>query len=206
MHSFRVRYILLVSILCFCIQYVSAQVQFGIKAGYNLAAIPVPLSVGFTENSLSGFNAGLTVSIPLSKHFFLQPELVYSEQGKILINHDYGNYQHIKYSYKYLNLPILIKYQHTSGLFAETGPQLGILLNLKFDYGNDVQSTDRTYTQPMDFAWVFGLGYKMPKLNLGLDIRYNVGLTDIYRYGPPKSYSANNRVFQVGLLYFFKHL
>ncbi len=30
-------------------------------------------------------------------------------------------------NYSYINVPVLFKYQHSSGLFAETGPQIGFL-------------------------------------------------------------------------------
>jgi hypothetical protein len=185
---------------------VSAQVQFGIKGGYNLATLTLNSETFVTRGNLSGFNAGLMASIPVASQLFLQPEAVYSQQGNTAIVHAYTGDQQLTATYNYLNLPILFKYQRSSGLFAESGPQFGILLNVKFVAENAGQSTSKEDNQPMDFGWVFGLGYKIPKLNLGLDIRYNLGLTNTNRYNPPGSQAVCNRVFQVGLFYFFKHL
>ena len=206
MHSFRFQRILLVSLLCICALFVSAQVQFGIKCGYNLAKLTLHSETFITRSNLSGFNAGLMASIPVASQLFLQPELVYSQQGNTTIIHGYTGDQHLTTSYNYLNLPVLLKYQHTSGMFAETGPQFGILLNVKFVAENAGQSTSKEDNQPLDFGWVFGLGYKIPKLNIGLDIRYNLGLTNTNRYGLPGSHAVCNRVFQVGVFYFFKHI
>jgi hypothetical protein len=56
--------------------------------------------------------------------------------------------------------------------------------------------------KPYDFSWVFGLGYKMPKMNLGIDARYNLGLTTV---NEPTGDPAKNKnsVFQFGIFYLF---
>src|SRR5580692_11570278 len=57
----------------------NAQVQFGVKAGANIA--------GFTGSDASGtsslvsFNVGGLVKVPISDAFSFQPELVYSGEG-----------------------------------------------------------------------------------------------------------------------------
>ncbi len=191
-------------ILSFCSASL-AQVQFGIKAGYNLASLPFSDDEFYTHKNLSAFNAGLMASFPLSTHLLLQPELVYSLQGiHATVHATTSGDQHITYTYHYLNLPILIKYQHPSGLFAETGLQLGIVLTANADDGKEFYVNETPYTQPVDFSWVFGLGYEIPKINLGLDLRYNLGFTNINRFAGGGF--VNNRVFQLGLFYFFKKL
>ncbi len=174
-----------------------AQVQWGIKAGVNISNIIetglTPEEAKFsTYRPITEFNAGLLASIPFCSQLFLQPEVIYSMQG--------GINNSITVNYYYLNIPVLCKYQHHSGLFVETGPQIGFLLNsnLAID-GLSIQDKNNRNT---DFSWVFGLGYKMPKMNLGIDARYNLGLTTVNK--PTGDHSMNkNSVFQFDIFYLF---
>jgi hypothetical protein len=177
----------------------SAQVQFGVKAGYNHSNLNYNSS-GINYLGLrSDFNAGVFASIPLFNHFFLQPEIMYSGQGSQYTD----SIPETTYS-NYLNLPVLFKYQHGSGLFVETGPQIGFLLSAQLKTAS--QSFDsKSSTEPIDFSWSFGLGYKIPVVNLGIDIRYNMGLTNIAKNNYYTS-SVKNSVFQIDLFYQFKML
>ena len=49
-----------------------------------------------------------------------------------------------------------------------------------------------------DLAWAFGAGYVIPDVNLGVDVRYNLGLTKL-----ADGSSSKNGVFQVGVFYLF---
>jgi hypothetical protein len=189
--------------LSFIFTNVSAQVQFGIKAGYSIANVSYSNTENFSQRPISAFNGGFIASVPLSGAFSLQPELMYSEQGTdVIINTSY-TVEYFKNRYNYLNIPVLGKYQHESGLFAETGPQLGILLNAKSSDQN-VSADQTKYTESLDFGWAFGLGYKISKLNVGFDARYNLGLTNINK--PPANQVAKNSVFQFDIYYYFKSL
>src|SRR6516225_1736405 len=88
---------------------IEAQVRLGVRAGYNSSTLRyIGLVQLANQKRQSGFNAGLLVSIPLSEYFSIQPEVGYSTQGT--------NYQmdtaDASYHYNYLNIPVLIKYQH----------------------------------------------------------------------------------------------
>ncbi len=102
----------------------------------------------------------------------------------------------------YLNVPVLFKYQHASGLFVETGPQIGFLVSGQLK--TSTQSFDsKSSTETVDFSWAFGLGYKIPSVNLGIDLRYILGLTNIAKSNYYTG-SAKNSVFQIDLFYQFK--
>jgi hypothetical protein len=96
---------------------------------------------------------------------------------------------------------VLIKYQHPTGLFAETGLQIGFLLNTteKHD-GNAIDIQNKTYSP--DYAWAMGLGYQVPHSGFGIDLRYNLGLINVLNY---KGGDANvkNSVFQFDFYYLF---
>ncbi len=176
-----------------------AQIQFGLKAGYNHSNF-IYTGTGLGDiGSRTNFNAGIFASIPFCSHFSLQPELVYSGQGiratDSIPQNIYNNY---------LNVPVLVKYQHPIGVFVESGPQVGFLLSGQLET-NSMSFDSKNSTRSSDFSWVFGLGYKIPVVNLGVDFRYNLGLTNIaetdYYAG-----TAKNAVFQLDLFYQFKQL
>ena len=178
----------------------SAQVKFGVKAGYNLATFTTSGDEsGMGVSSKSDFSGGLFASVPLFSSCTLQPEVLYSGQGA----EGKDGIIDVKLNYSYLNVPVLFKYSHSSGLFAETGPQVGFLLSAKFKEAG--QSSDaKDETQSVDFSWAFGIGYMIPKINLGIDARYNLGLTDVNKDNT--NGTIKNSVFQFGLFYQFKSL
>jgi hypothetical protein len=186
---------LLVLIAAGSAMFASAQIQFGVKAGYNLANLTVSPSQSGVS-SQSNFSGGVFASIPLFSSCFLQPEIMYSGQGANFSD----SFATGKLNYSYLNVPILFKYQLESGLFAETGPQVGFLLSAKETVGG--QSGDlKSNSQSVDFSWAFGIGYKLP-MGFGIDARYNLGLTNINK-DSQSSGTVKNSVFQFGLFYQF---
>jgi hypothetical protein len=191
---------LLFILLITCSGFVtSAQVQFGIKAGLNLSNL---ITSGLTFASGASFspradlNGGVMVSLPLIASFYLQPELNYSGQGQSFSNPMAKG----TINYNYLNLPVLLKYQHVSGIFAETGPQIGFLLSAK-GKRDGYASYDLNESQSIDFSWAFGIGYKLHSIPIGIDLRYNLGLTTVYKNSPGGT--AKNSVFQFDLFYLF---
>lgn len=174
---------------------VKSQIKFGIKGDLNLTTQSISgTNVISLVKSKSDFNAGVLANVNIYKSFLLQPEFVFSGQGSRVQNSS------SKLDYGYFNIPLLLKYQHAMGIFVETGPQFGILLSAK--YKTDSTTTDQkdVVTKSTDFAWVFGLGYKIPKVNLGLDLRYNLGLTNIEN---SSVVTVKNKVFQMGVFYIF---
>ncbi|HEY4968245.1 MAG TPA: porin family protein [Puia sp.] len=183
-------------ITCIC-SITSAQVRFGIKAGYNLSTLIYSGTTSLDgEKSMSGFNAGIFASIPFSKTFSLVAESVYSSQGAGFQNaYGSGNF-----TYDYINIPVLLRYRLSMGIFFETGLQAGILLSAnEKSNGNTTNIMYRTYSQ--DFAWPMGLGYQIPNQHVGVDLRYNLGLTNISKSG--SDVNVKNSVFQFGVFYTF---
>ena len=178
----------------------SAQVQFGLKAGLNIANFTTSGMIFFNRTTFSSradFNGGLMVSLPLHSGFFLQPELIYSGQGQNLNSYMVTN---PTINYNYLNLPVLFKYQHVSGLFVETGPQIGFLLSAKQSFNGNTFDVKKE-SQSVDFSWAFGIGYKPQNIPVGIDLRYNLGLTNVDRQAGLGN--AKNSVFQIDVFYMF---
>lgn len=173
---------------------VSAQVQFGVKAGLNLANLSVSPNDGSSLKMKPNFHVGGLAYVPLFGHFGLQPEILYSAQGtKVSAEGSSGTL-----NVNYVNVPVLFKYKDASGFFAELGPQIGILTtgNEKFE-GTTQNIKDQL--KSTDISGVFGIGY-LSSLNLGIDARYNLGLTNIAK---SDGGSIKNGVIQVGVFYMF---
>lgn len=186
---------LITAFLVLCILISQGQIGFGIKAGYNNSTLYLS-GANFTSNqkSKSGFNAGVFASIPIFNSFELQPEISYSEQGS------QSKDSSAKDNYNYLNIPVLLKYFHKTGIFLNTGPQIGFLLSSKYKSENTSQDL-KSISKSVDFSWAIGAGYLIKKINLTLEVRYNYGFTNVFDYDV---ISSKNRVLQVDLLYTFR--
>jgi opacity protein-like surface antigen len=177
----------------------SAQAWIGVKAGFNNSSFYSTVDAsGVMYSSKDDFNAGLILSLPLTSGFVMQSEAVYSGEGsKVNIGTVYGTY-----NFQLLNIPVLMKYVSPYHLFAETGPQAGFLLGAQLKESGFPSSNIKADTKSTEFSWVFGLGYQLP-INLGLDVRYNLGLTQMAN-SDSNSYNSGtvkNNVFQIGLYY-----
>lgn len=168
-----------------------SQVTFGLKTGFSIAEMlagsqqtamisSIPMTI--KNYPRTNINAGIFFDVPLTKKLHLQPELVYNNQGSIgkpAYNYTIGATE--EYKFNYLNLPLLLKYQLPRYFYAATGPQFGLLLDAKIYESLVGRSTSYYVTKqykPTDFGWTLAVGYVSP-VNLGIDVRYNLGLTDI---------------------------
>jgi len=180
----------------------SAQIQFGAKAGLNIANLSVKPGDGTSYSMKLDFNGGLLVSLPVLENFRIQPEVMYSGQGvkdKYTDNTSNATVNE-KVNLGYINVPIFFKYQHGSGLFAEIGPQVGFLLSAKAKdtEGSQSATTDfKSYLKTVDFAGCLGIGY-LSRFNLGIDARYNLSFINISKTAGS---SIKNGVIQIGIFY-----
>ena len=87
--------------------------------------------------------------------------------------------------YKYLSLPIVLKYYATEEISIEVGPQVAYLLSAKnletselysSEYGEEEASIDvKDFMQVYDLGATAGVGY-LTKSGFYLSARYNMGL------------------------------
>ncbi len=173
-----------------------AQVNFGAKAGFNLANLSGSDASG---NSIRvSFHVGALAQFSVTDAFSVQPEVYYSDQGaKFNQNSETGAYK-----LGYINVPVLLKYTTSSGFFVQTGPQIGFLLSAKAE-SQGVSVDLKPQAQSVDFSWAFGVGF-LTTANVGIDARYNLGLTNIEKTTSGGSTGTlKNGVIQIGLFYLF---
>lgn len=192
--------ILVIIVSLVMVSAVSAQIRFGVGGGVNFAnqfVKPTP-PPGDEFTTLTSFNAGIFVAIPIKKGLTIEPGIMYSGEGSKQPEED-GDKTELHFNY--LNFPVLLKYTTSMGIFAEIGPQFGFVVSAKEDELTDGSSSDikQNYNKT-DFSAVFGLGY-ISKFNLGVDFRYNLGFSNLVIQGG--QYSLKNSVFQIDLFYLF---
>lgn len=167
--------IFVLSALAFMTFSLQAQIKVGIKAGANLSSFLGSDAKfdGISPKYKAGFAGGGLVNLKLGEQFSLQPEVLFSMDGAKYS--DDG--ESMNYNVNYINIPVLAQYNHSSGFYAETGPQLGLLASAKMAYdGNSVSVKDSF--KKINFSWGLGAGYQLSN-GLGIGARYNLGLSNI---------------------------
>lgn len=179
------------------------KVEIGAKAGMNVANVNYDSDgKNLNTDERIGLSLGVYAEIQLSNRWSVQPEILYSEQGLKQSGYfsGYVPYQESELPYdgdveitekiNYLKVPVMMKYYTGEGrkFYLEAGPELGINISAKAKteldgYSNSTRikgsnTTDiKDYTEGVDFALNFGLGYKFnDKFNIG--VRWGIGLTD----------------------------
>jgi hypothetical protein len=191
----KMLFLTIAGILCFVVNSRSQSTEFGIKAGLNVSDLHSSATNSLDPRA-SVFIGGLA-HIHLSKYFAIQPELNYSCQGATQ-NTGEGD---VIWRLNYVTVPVLLQYMFDNGFRLQTGPQLGLLASAKEKEGGTITDIKNNYTTG-DFSWSFGGGY-LTSIGLGVDLRYNVGINNINNTGTADK--LQNRVFQAGLFYQFRH-
>src|SRR5882757_5182301 len=167
---------------------VNAQIQFGIKGGFNIAELSTSSNQSVVVNNehmgirnfpRTDFHGGFLLSVPLFKKFSFQPEVVYSQQGATG-NPSGGALVSAKVDEQLVGGVNTGKYYHVKDQYKST-----------------------------DIGWVLGVGYLSP-IDLGFDIRYNLSLSSInnasasdMQSAPVQGGSIKNSVVQIGVFYLF---
>lgn len=189
-----------ISLLCFSFLLAtvatSQNAKLGLRGGLSLSTLNYGNETDVDWRT--GFHAGLLAHIHATPSFSLQPEIYYSTQGaKIPFGAD-----DINRKLSYVNIPLLLQYNFNNGFRLQGGPQVGFLLGVSEKLNGtelNLVSTDNYKT--VDFSLPVGLSY-LGYSGIGVDVRYNVGLSNIDDTGGP---AIKNSVAQIGVFYLFDH-
>lgn len=185
--------------------------QFGIKGGMNVSSLSKDAGLS-DQKSKIGFNAGVFANIPLAANFSIQPEVLYNDLGSKVDQTTTFNNNTFTNSYSrnlgYISVPVMIQYNATPQFYLEAGPQASFLVNAEDKYKSTVNGNSNSNTvglkksdfETFDLSVGIGAGYYFTP-QLGLNVRYNAGVTDIIKNNSNDGVRNNN--FQVGLAYKF---
>jgi hypothetical protein len=166
-------------------------VNIGTKIGLN--SYNIINDNGPEFDNRMGLYAGLIGYIHMSRQFGLQPELYYSMQG--------AKSGGTTFELDYINVPVMFQYMFDNGFRVQTGPQIGFLINGRASDGDNSMDI-RDDFNAIDVGLGFGASYIHNPSGFGIDLRYNLGLTDITESSLVDSQS---RGVQLGIFYLFNH-
>ena len=157
----------------------AAGVQFGLKAGANIAKptgadAEDPLA---TIKSRVGFTGGIFLAFNFGKVLTIQTEVLYTMKGATYVALD-DSYTDKLYG-DYIEIPLLLKLKIPLPViqpFVFAGPSVGFKLSEKVE--SDGVPLDEKLFKNNDYGAIFGAG-----LNLGrsfmIDVRYSLGLQKV---------------------------
>lgn len=188
-----------------------AQAKFGLKAGLNIANMGGD-DMEDTDSRLAPV-FGAFVNFSLSEKVSFQPELLYSMKGAKDSYTD--SYEGVDVDIDetarldYLDIPLMFKFDVGGGFNLQAGPQLGLLLSAEIEQegsssveGMNISASEtidvKDDLKGMDLGLNIGAGYDFGAL--GVDLRYNLGLSNIADY---EDGDLKNSAIQVGVSYAF---
>ena len=185
-----------------------AQMQAGLKAGVNISNLSGD-DAG-SPDSKTGFAFGGFFVYQFSPMFAIQPEAYYTMKGATDKMDFEGTTVDLTYTLDYIEIPVLFKFLipiQGSGvkpaIFA--GPFLGIntTAKVKAEFNGQSQEDDITDTKSTEFGLQFGggIGFPVGKGELGVDIRYILGLSTIDDSADEAD--VKNNVININLYYGF---
>lgn len=205
---------LIISVLCVG-NSIAQDIYFGPKVGGNLSHI---LYSGDTESPYNNSKMrlsshfGVFTEFVLSDFLSMQPELLYSVKGdRFTIDSD--DIFESTLVFKYLSLPIVLKYYVTEEISIQVGPQVAYLLSAKkleiseavSTYGNEEEESEdlKDYMQIYDLGATAGVGY-LTKSGFYLSARYNMGLINTSKDEPDFLGSYKNGTIQLSAGFSFR--
>jgi hypothetical protein len=185
-----------------------AQMQLGLKAGLNLANLSGD-DAG-SPDSKTAFAFGGFFTYQFSPMFAIQPEIYYSMKGatdKMTIE---GTTIDLTYTFDYIEIPVLVKFiipiQGSTvkpAIFAGPYLALNTTAKIKAEYQGQSEEEDIDELKSSEFGLQFGggVGFPVGSGELGFDIRYIMGLSNIFDVeGDP---DVKNTVINFNLFYAF---
>ncbi|HTR31005.1 MAG TPA: porin family protein [Puia sp.] len=176
--------------------YAQKSMEWGLKAGGNYFKVG---GRSWDESYRMSFSGGAYAEINYSKHFTIQPELLFnqvlaktSEEFNQIYSGQGVSYQLV--SVDYIAVPILLVYKPIPLLSIMIGPQYGFAV---------AQTRGLLYNQPdkntfsrSDLALVFGGQLNMGKIKIGL--RYQEGLNNVNAINSTDAWRTYGLQFYVG--------
>jgi len=186
--------------------------DFGVKAGLSLSNVNWSYEFG-SDKSVLRPTFGVFAVFSLAKHLAIQPEVNYVSTGEKATESGMVTYVYAQ-SFGYLQVPVLVKYSFrptgkiTPVVFA--GPAVAFLLSARekeyLDGTLQYDESIKSYFKSTDLGLDFGLGAEMAlgKMRGLVDLRYYLGLVDVYRRPEPAltaivENSMKNNAFIVAL-------
>jgi len=179
----------------------------GIKLGISSSNIDMSgndaLSIDW--KSISGFAIGVFVNIDMNESVALQPEIYYSKKGARYEESIFGTIYREEFRGDVFEIPILFKLRFPINEYLKPGvffgPYMSFITNTKLRYGWGGQYDEEDYEKIKDSDFGLALGggfdYEFREGMITLDIRYNIGITDVYEADPGEDIEVKSNALVV---------
>lgn len=173
------------------------EIDFGVKAGANIANQKLTGDFNLDTKAIVSFHGGVFVVWMFTEQLGLQPELLLSMQG----SKDKDDMYDYKITTNYVNIPVLVRYNINDMFSVHAGPQFGILISAKEEFDGDKDDIKDDF-KTMDVGLAIGAEANLPVPNLGVGLRYIIGLTNVLSEdGSFDDTELKNGVFQIYVTY-----
>lgn len=179
----------------------TAQAQLGVKAGVGMASVHGGKA---TEELLDASIISPIVGVTYHLTFGpigVKPELLVEKkggQGKV----DFGDgKEDFSVSLWYVDAPLLGSFSILPTLSIIAGPSIGYLFSASGKYGSQGASMDDEFKKT-NIGAVAGIQFMLPIAGLGIDARYQYGLTNIDK-GSDKDFEISTDMMAVTATYLF---
>ena len=162
-------------------QPAAADIQFGIKAGGNMAK-PTGLDAQdplATLKSKVGFMGGIFLAFNFGRVVTIQSEVLYTMKGATYIALD-DSYTDKLYA-DYIEVPLLLKLKLPLPVvqpFVFAGPTVGFKLSEKLESNGEEIPLTEALLKNNDYGAIFGAGLNLGR-NFMLDVRYSLGMQKV---------------------------
>jgi len=190
-----------------------SDIKFGVKGGLSLAYLaykPAPIYNPFGNKA--GAVSGISLNLGLASSFSLQPEILYVQKGTKWSETLEGEEFTGKYELDSVEVPLLLNFSFpiAGSSFVPSvyaGPYAGFNTRAKVkvtEAGESYSEDFKDEVKDTEFGLTFGigLGKKIGHGKIVLDVRYDLGLTNIAE-GMAEGESVKNKTWLFMLGYYF---
>ncbi len=190
-----------------------SDIKFGVKGGLSLAYLaykPAPIYNPFGNKA--GAVGGISLNLGLASSFSLQPEILYVQKGTKWSETLEGEEFTGKYELDSVEVPLLLNFSFpiAGSSFVPSvyaGPYAGFNTRAKVkvtEAGESYSEDFKDEVKDTEFGLTFGigLGKKIGHGKIVLDVRYDLGLTNIAE-GMAEGESVKNKTWLFMLGYCF---
>jgi len=188
-------------------------IKLGVKGGFSLADLTFkPELTDSPLTSKAGAVGGISLNVGIASFFSLQPEVLYVQKGTKGSDTVEGVEITGKYELDYVEVPLLLNFSFAKegssfvpSIFA--GPYAGFNARAKIkvtEAGESYSEDFKDEVKDTDFGLTFGigLGKKIGSGKITIDVRYDLGLTNIAE-GMSEGESVKNKSWLFMLGYYF---
>jgi len=175
------------------------QLNIGVKVGYNASKLSANID-SVTTSFKSGMQFGAFVRI--GSKLYLQPELYYTTQGGVFTSNTQNWKQTVKIGS--LDLPVLVGVKVLDlklvNVRVLAGPEASFVINKSIEEGgvkNSLGPLSKGDLSSVNWSLQAGAGVDVWKFTL--DIRYQVGLSQMVKEVKSYSFDSKNNVWVISL-------